>query len=182
MRKLRVAGLVAALVVTVAPADAAAPEHDRGTNGPFADVICGVPGSTTVTFNNVVTDLGNDTIFLRGRFSAVFTATDSGKSITIKGAGPVTSQEIVDESAGTITFIETTAGLPELVKITGGPVLTRDAGLVAGRVRVFAIDPETGETGELLSEHWDFLAGPHPDLESGFEHFCEVVEPYLLDP
>jgi hypothetical protein len=33
-----------------------------------------------------------------------------------------------------------------------------------------------------LLNTWEFLAGPHPDLESGFEHFCEVVEPYLLDP
>jgi hypothetical protein len=72
--------------------------------------------------------------------------------------------------------------VPELVKVTNGPVLSRDAGLVVNRVRVFEFDPATEEVGDLISDTWEFLAGPHPDLESGFEHFCEVVEPYLLDP
>jgi hypothetical protein len=99
-----------------------------------------------------------------------------------EGRGSGTSREIVDETAGTITFIETVAGVPELVKVTNGPVLSRDAGLVVNRVRVFEFDPATEEVGDLISDTWEFLAGPHPDLESGFEHFCEVVEPYLLDP
>jgi hypothetical protein len=182
MMKPALAGLAAALVLALAPAsvDAAAPEHEMWTDT-FADEQCGVAGTSTVRFNNVFTDLGNDTEFIRGSFSLVFTA-DNGKSITIKAAGPVTTQAIVDETAGTITFIDTVAGVPELVKITGGRVLTRDAGLVVGRVRVFEFDPVTEEFGDLLSDTWEFLAGPHPDLESGFEHFCEVVEPYLLDP
>jgi hypothetical protein len=57
------------------------------------------------------------------RVSVVFTADSTGKSITLKGAGPATSQEIVDETAGTITFIETVAGVPELVKVTNGRVV-----------------------------------------------------------
>jgi hypothetical protein len=185
MTKPRAAGLAAAFVFALAPAsvDGAAPQHESGTDGPFPDVVCGVPGTATVTFNNVFTDLGNDTEFIRGRFSYVFTATATGKSITVKAAGPITTQAVVDETAGTITFTETVAGVPELVKVTGGRVLTRDAGLVTGRVRVFELDPVTGEpTGDALSDTWEFLAGPHPDLESGFERFCQVVEPYLLDP
>jgi hypothetical protein len=182
MRKPLLAGLVAALVFAVAPANAAAPEHDMGTDGPFPGEACGIAVTITVTFNNVHTELGNDTFFDRGTFSAVFVANESGKSITLKSAGAVRSQEIVDETAGTITFIDTVAGVPELVKITGGRVLTRDAGLVLNRVRVFELDPATGEPGDLISDTWEFLGGPHPDLESGFERFCEVVEPYLLDP
>jgi hypothetical protein len=151
-----------------------------GTNT-FADQVCGVAGTSTVKFNTVVTHLGDDTDFIRGSFTLVFTA-DNGKSITIKAAGPVMTHAVVDETAGTITLTETVAGVPELVKITGGRVLTRDAGLVVNRVRVFEFDPVTEEFGELISDTWEFLAGPHPDLESGFEHFCEVVEPYLLDP
>jgi hypothetical protein len=186
MRKPGLAGLVAAFVLALAPAatDAAAPEHERGTEGPFPDVQCGIPGTATVQFNNVATDLGNDTFAFRGSFDYVFTADDTGKSITVHSGGRVVTQAVVDERAGTITFIDSfVAGAPELVKITGGPVLTRDAGLVLGRVRVFELDPVTGEpTGEPLSDTWEFLAGPHPDLESGFERFCQVVEPYLLDP
>lgn len=184
MRKPGIAGLAAALVLALAAttAGAAPPQHDRGTDGPFPDEVCGIPGTTTVRFNNVSTDLGNDTVFDRGSFAAVFTADETGKSITIKGAGPTTTQTIVDEAAGTITFIQTIAGVPELVKITNGGVLLRDAGLVVERVRVFEFDPATEEVGDLLSDDWAFLAGPHPDLESGFTRFCEVVEPYLLDP
>ena len=185
MRKPVLAGLAAALVFAIAPAtiDAAPPGHDHGTDGPFPDTQCGIPGTATVSFNNVFTDLGNDTEAIRGSFSYVFTARDTGKSITIHSGGRVVTQAVVDEDAGTITFTDTVAGVPELVKITGGRVLTRDAGLVVGRVRVFEFDPVTGEpTGDALSDTWEFLAGPHPDLESGFEHFCEVVEPYLLDP
>jgi hypothetical protein len=183
MSNMRLAGLATALVLALGSvaADAAAPEHEMGTDGPFPDEICGVPGTATVTFNNVITQLGNDTEFIRGRFSLVFTA-ENGKSITIKSAGTFTIQTIVDETAGTITLIETDVGVPELVKITGGRVLTRDAGLVVNRVRVFEFDPATEEFGDLLSDTWEFLAGPHPDLESGFERFCQVVEPYLLDP
>jgi hypothetical protein len=184
MRKPGLAGLAAALLLALAPggAGAAAPQHDHGTDGPFPDEVCGIPGTATVTFNNVSTDLGNDTVFNRGTFRYVFTADTTGKSITISGAGPVTSHEMVDEAAGTITVTETIAGVPELVRITNGPVLTRDAGLVVGRTRVFEFDPATGEFGDVLSDTWTFLAGPHPDLESGFERFCQVVEPYLLDP
>jgi hypothetical protein len=184
MSKPGLAGLAAALVLALAPpgAGAAAPEHDHDTEGPFPDEVCGVAGTATITFNNISTDLGNDTVFTRGHFSYVFTADLTGKSITVTGSGPTTTQEVVDEAAGTITLIERVAGAPEVVRITNGPVLTRDAGLVAGRTRVFELDPETGEPGELLSDTWTFLAGPHPDLESGFERFCQVVEPYLLDP
>jgi hypothetical protein len=37
-------------------------------------------------------------------------------------------------------------------------------------------------TGDPLSQEIGSIAGPHPDLLSGFELFCQVVEPYLLDP
>jgi hypothetical protein len=186
MSKPRLAALVGTVVfaLSAGAGDAAAPAvHDHGTDGPFPDQQCGIPGTATVRFNNVGTDLGNDTEFNRGSFSYVFTADDTGKSITVHAAGRVVTQAVVDETAGTITFTDTVAGVPELVKVTGGPVLTRDAGLVVGRVRVFELDPVTGEpTGDALTDTWEFLAGPHPDLESGFDRFCQVVEPYLLDP
>jgi hypothetical protein len=180
------AGLVASVVFALSAgvgAAAAPAEHDHGTEGPFADQVCGIPGTATVRFNNIATDLSSDTVANRGNFSYVFTADATGKSITIQAAGRTVTQTVVDETAGTITFTDTVAGLPELVKITGGQVLTRDVGLVVGRVRVFELDPVTGEpTGDALSDTWEFLAGPHPNLESGFELGCQVIEPYLLDP
>jgi hypothetical protein len=63
MTKPGLAGLAAAFVFALASAaaDAAAPQHEMGTDGPFADEVCGTPGTATVTFNNVGSDLGNDT-------------------------------------------------------------------------------------------------------------------------
>jgi hypothetical protein len=97
-------------------------------------------------------------------------------------AGPVDSRVIIDESAGTITFVDTFVGLPEKISVTGGPTLSRDAGTVTFTT-TFALDPETGEPiGDPLSEEVTFLHGPHPELESDFNLFCEEVVPYLLDP
>ena len=181
MRKPVLAVLVASLaMLPLGAAIAAAPEHDVGVDGPFPDNVCGVPGTTVVRFNNIARDLGNDQEQFLGSFAATFTADDSGRSITIHGSGRTRSQTIVDEEAGTITFIETVSGAPEVVKGTHGRVLTHDVGRVLNRVRVYTIDPETGDPDEQLSDTWEVVNGPHPDLESGFDHFCEVVEPYLL--
>src|SRR4051812_38386050 len=118
MSKPRLAALVGAVVFALSTGvgGAAAPEHDHGTNGPFPDEQCGIPGTATVSFNNVFTDIGNDTEAIRGSFSYVFMADDTGKSITVHSGGRVVTQTVVDEEAGTITFTDTVAGLPELVK------------------------------------------------------------------
>jgi hypothetical protein len=42
-------------------------------------------------------------------------------------------------------------------------------------------DPEE-PFGDLISKSLSGLLGPHPDLLSDFEAFCDVLEPYLLDP
>jgi hypothetical protein len=184
MRKPGFAGLLASLAFLLAPAvaDTAAPTHDRSTETIDDAEVCGIPGTATIRFNIISTELGNDTFVDRGTFTFAFTADSTGKSFTTKGPGRATRQEIVDEAAGTLTLIETVSGAPELVKARNGRLLTRDAGLVVNRVRVFELDPVTGEPVDLISDTWERIAGPHPDLVSGFERFCEVLEPYLLDP
>jgi hypothetical protein len=122
-----------------------------------------------------------DTFFASGNFSLVFTA-DTGKSITISAAGPVKGTfGVIDEQAGTITFSTTFVGLPEKLSITNGPTLSRDAGTLT-IIDVFECtgDPEN-PVGDFVSSDFT-LHGPHPDFLSGFELFCDVVEPYLLDP
>jgi hypothetical protein len=84
--------------------------------------------------------------------------------------------------AGTITFRTTYVGLPEKLSITLGPTLSRDAGTVTF-VDVFEYtgDPDD-PVGDFISSDLTRLHGPHPDLLSDFEVFCDVLEPYLLDP
>jgi hypothetical protein len=162
---------------------AAPPEVEHFTEGPFPDEVCGVSGTAVFSGTSVLREGANGTFFQSGIFRGVFTA-DNGKSMTVFAAGPSksTSPPIIDEEAGTITFVTTVVGLPEKLSITNGPTLSLDAGTVTF-IDVFEYtgDPEN-PVGDFISEDLVGLHGPHPDLLSGFEVFCDVLEPYLLDP
>jgi hypothetical protein len=171
------------LATFVSSAIAVPPVHTVVVEETLPDeVVCGIPGTATIRLSEVVKET-DDTFFLTGTFRYQFTATETGKSITVRASGPSpNSRVIIDETAGTITFVDTFLGLPEKISITGGPTLSRDAGTVT-ITTTFALDPETGEPiGEPLSQEVTFLHGPHPDLESDFNLFCEEIVPYLLDP
>jgi hypothetical protein len=97
-----------------------------------------------------------------------FTA-DNGNSVIVQFANQFFEGEpIIDEAAGTITFVTTFKGLPELIKTPHGGVLLRDAGLIT-----FA-DTFDLETFDFISSEV-IIRGPHPDAESDFELFCEVI-------
>jgi hypothetical protein len=151
------------------------------SEGPFPDEFCGVSGMTTIHGTSVFRETDGG-FFASGTFWAVFTA-DNGKSVTVFAAGPAKGAEpVIDEEAGTVTFTTTIVGLPEKLSITHGPTLSRDAGTVTF-VDVFEYtgDPEN-PVGDFISSDLADLHGPHPDLLSNFEVFCDVLEPYLLDP
>jgi hypothetical protein len=162
---------------------AGATEVDHFTDGPFADEVCGVTGTTTVHGTAVFRELANGGSFASGTFWGVFTA-DNGKSITSFAAGPSKSATgpVIDEAAGTVTLTVTFVGLPEKVSITRGRTLLRDAGTVT-ITDVFEYTGNPDEPfGDLISRSLSGLHGPHPDLLSDFEAFCNVLGPYLLDP
>jgi hypothetical protein len=180
---LLAATVVAACLLVGTGVAAGATEVEHFTDGPFADEICGVTGTTTIHGTSVVRELGSGGLFASGTFWAVFMA-DNGKSITSFAAGPSTSVAgpVIDEATGTVTLTVTFVGLPEKVSITHGPTLLRDAGIVTiTQVFEYTGDPEE-PFGDLISQSLSGLHGPHPDLLSDFEAFCNVVEPYLLDP
>jgi hypothetical protein len=58
-------------------------------------------------------------------------------------------------------------GLPELIKTPRGGVLTRDAGYIVFR--------NTLDGDELISSEIVINKGPHPNAESDFERFCEIM-------
>jgi hypothetical protein len=82
----------------------------------------------------------------------------------------------IQNADGTITFINTFKGLPEKLSIAGGPTLSRDAGVVT-LTQTFRELPN-GDL-ELISVTASGEHGPHPDLDSGFELFCNVLIPAL---
>jgi hypothetical protein len=159
-------------------------EHSVVFTDTFPDNVCGVPGETTIRGTDVVQETRTGQFRFSGFFTATFTAADSGKQLTVmSGRSDLELSVTVDEEAGTITFVDLVRGLPEKVSIPGqGPPLIMDVGSVLVTT-TFALDPVTGEpTGEPISQTFTDEHGNHPDLASGFELFCEVVEPYLLDP
>ena len=169
--------IVAAVVGAAAPAAIAAqPErvHDH-----FLDVeddidVCGI--NVDVVSKGVFTDLaffdteGNFVDF-RSMSSGTTTFTaDNGKSVVVQFAGQYSEGvPVVDEAAGTITFSSTNKGLPEKIMTPGGPVLLRDAGVIT-----FANTFDL-ETGEFISFAVTVNNGPHPEADSDFALFCEVL-------
>jgi hypothetical protein len=187
MRKAFLAGAsVLAVLAAVAfpPASLAASDRSVVVEDSFDDEACGIAGTATIRFTDVFRET-ETTFEATGTFRYTFTADETGKSFTVLAAGPSLHSLTIDEDAGTVTFVDTFIGLPEKISGSTGPLLTLDAGTVT-ITTTFSLDqfdPETGETvGDPLSVEVSFLHGPHPELESDFNLFCEVVEPYLLDP
>ena len=183
-RKLLPLGIATVLACVTAATGLAAGstvvEHFSAT---VPDEQCGFSGTTAIHGTAVVSDAGDGTYFKNLTFFGVFTA-DNGKSATLSFHGPEmrTSPPVIDEQAGTVTITTTYVGLFEKLSITGGPTLTRDAGIVTW-VEVFEYtgDPNHPQ-GDRISEAFPRLHGPHPDLLSGFSVFCDVLGPYLQGP
>jgi hypothetical protein len=147
--------------------------HDHFTES-FSDEICGIP----VDVDLVVTDnfflYADDSFKDTSSFSSTVTNPTNGKSVVISSAGLVSGPApIVDEEAGTITFFTSFKGLPEKIQTANGRVLLRDAGVVT-----FA-DTFDLETGDFISSEITVNKGPHPELDSDFTLFCEVVSEAL---
>ena len=162
-------------------ATAAAPIHTSGTDGPFpVEDFCGFNGTGIVRF--VDNFFPNADGSFRDTSESVFTFTsDTGKTVSIQAAGQVTGvAPIIDTTNGTITFVNTFIGLPERIFIPGQGSLSRDAGRVT-LTTTFTLNPD-GSMGDFVSRTFSDEAGPHPDLESNFELFCDVITPFLQDP
>jgi hypothetical protein len=104
MLRTILAGATALLILGLATfagsATAAPPEQPVVGEETFADEVCGIPGTATIRFAQVVRET-DDTFSATGMFRYRFTATETGKSITVLAAGPTRSTVIIDEEAGT---------------------------------------------------------------------------------
>ena len=162
------------LVIGALPASAVAQRpaeqfHDHFTDS-FPDEICGI----AVDVDVVVTD--NFFLFADGSVrdtasvQATFTNPDNGQSVVVSNSGLVTDAvPVVDEQAGTITFTTSFKGLPEKIQTANGAVLLGDAGFITIR-NTFDLETDEFISGEVLLNN-----GPHPEADSDFELFCEVI-------
>jgi hypothetical protein len=142
--------------------------HDHFTDS-FSDSICGIP----VDVDIVVTDnfflYADGTAKDTSSFMGTFTNPVNGQAVVISNAGQIRDiSPVVDEEAGTITFATSFKGLPEKIQTEQGQVLLRDAGVIT-----FA-DTFDLETGDFISSEV-IIRGPHPEAESDFVLFCEVI-------
>jgi hypothetical protein len=171
VRALLVA-LVTAFVVFPAPALAAQPIeqfHEHFTES-FSDEVCGIAVDVEIVVTNNFFLYADGTFKATGSFQATFTNPETGESVVVSSAGQVTGPPpVVDEEAGTITFMTSFIGLPEKIQTAQGAVLLRDAGVIT-----FA-DTFDLETGEFISSEIIVNRGPHPEAESDFTLFCEVI-------
>jgi hypothetical protein len=167
--------LIAAIAILPAGALGAKPEifHSNFLDTEEDVDVCGVIVdivSKGVFTDRVFTDKDGNFVRFLSTASVKSTLTaENGKSVIIQNAGQFTEVEpLVDEEAGTITFITTFKGLPEKIQTARGPVLLRDAGIAT------FVDTFDLETNELISSDV-IIKGPHPELESDFTLFCEVI-------
>jgi hypothetical protein len=166
--------LAALLLVVVAPAVALGAKplqqfHDHFTDS-FASDVCGIPVMVdlTVTDNFFVNADGSvkDTASVR----QTFTNPLNGRSVILSSAGQTFSPAaVVDEAANTIAFDTTYKGLPEKIQTSNGPVVLRDAGVITFR------DTFDLTTREFLGEQTIVEKGPHPEADSDFTLFCQVM-------
>jgi len=180
VRKLALvlAGALALTIGAAGGASAAAPvenHHTRSTDT-FRDKVCGIRGTSVINVVDNFKLYADGTFRDTSRFRQVFTARN-GKSVVIFSAGQRTGlNDPIQNADGTITFINTYKGLPEKLSILHGPTLSRDAG-TATLATTFRPLPN----GDLkfVSQTVSGENGPHPDLDSGFEVFCNVLVPAL---
>jgi hypothetical protein len=112
---------------------------------------------------NKAVDYWNTTV---GNVSYTNPANDA--TVLLHFAGPF-QVKIVSGDPETGTWVEETTniGLPEHFRTQHGGVLTLDAGIIGFR-NTFVDD-------ESVSSEILFVKGPHPQAESDFELFCEVI-------
>jgi hypothetical protein len=96
----------------------------------------------------------------------------NGATIILHFTGPFIVKVISFNADGGDTELDSFKGLPEQIKMANGGMLSRDAGYVQF-LRTFDGD------GNLVSSVPVIEKGPHPDLDSGFQLFCNVTIPAL---
>jgi hypothetical protein len=180
MRKLTLvlAGALALTITASSGASAAALIANTHTSftDTFPDQVCGIQGTSTLSVVDNFKLFADNTFLETIMARDVFTA-ENGKSVVIftadQTSGPA---EPIQNADGTVTFITTFKGMPEKLSITGGPTLSLDAGTATIATTLI---PLPNDEFQFVSQTASGEHGPHPDLDSGFELFCDVLIPAL---
>jgi len=149
------------------------------------DEVCGVPVTTTIDIiNNSQERLAHSGFPLfkdTGRGTFTWTNPVTGKSVSNFFAG-VSDKDltVVNNGDGTITLRTAVTGVPEKLILSNGKTVTMDVGRVVF-VSVINYNGTPTDTSDdvLISQSVESISGPHPELQSNFTLFCQVVVPAL---
>jgi hypothetical protein len=151
-------------------ADPPARFHDHSSQT-FEFNLCGISGEGTLVSTSNLISFADGSSRVTYSSKATYTNPLNGRSVRLASAGQqISGQSIVDDQAGTVTVVFSTAGLYQRIQTGHGAVILRDAGLITTRV-TFDL-----ETGEVISRT-TVINGPHPqqDPEFDFDAFCEII-------
>jgi hypothetical protein len=142
--------------------------HDHFTDS-FSAEVCGIAVDVAVVVTDNFFIYPDESVKDTSSVHQLFTNHVNGKSVLLSSAGQITAPApIVDEEAGTITFIVSYKGLPEKIQTAQGPLLLRDAGVITFASTFDLV------TGDFISSETT-VHGPHPEADSDFTLFCEVI-------
>jgi hypothetical protein len=168
-----VAGVgAAALAIVAAPAFGANPQgnHFRDVGTDVDPDFCGTGKQVNIAFDVRVNEWlaphqGNHKSTSSGTIT--FTNPLNGNVVIQRFAGQFLDVTVSGDPAGINVHDFTNKGLPELFKTPRGGVLTRDAGYIVFRV---VFDGEAPLSTEIVVNK-----GPHPQADSNFELFCQIM-------
>jgi len=181
MRPIRVAAPIAAstvLVLALVPSALAAKgTHEQvRIDDTFQDEVCGIPVTTHVVVTGAINIASDGRVTDSTRVRLTWTNA-SGTWLRNDVAGPAT-QVVTDNGDGTITIVDRERGIQELLRSAAGIEAAFDRGQITFTTVIDLHDPDDPEDDDVLSSAVS-QAGPHPDADSDFELFCEVVEDVL---
>ena len=178
MRRVLLPFALAAMVVllTASFASAAKPIHEKFViDETFTEDLCGIEVTTHLEIKGNILFFEDRLIDL-SLVRATWTNED-GDWLELFAAGPAFVQEQLDGDILTITVRQ--AGVQERLRSSEGLTAAFDRGQIVFRVVIDLNDLEDPEDDVFLSFEIVFQAGPHPEADSDFALFCQVVHDVL---
>jgi hypothetical protein len=101
-----------------------------------------------------------------------------GDWLSTFSVGPFIFSEVVNAD-GTTTFTLSARGVQELVRSARGIEAAFDRGQITFVTTIDFGDPENPDDDVVIFDGITFVAGPHPEADSDFALFCQVVTEVL---
>ena len=164
------------VLLTAQAALAAKPVHEKfRIDETFSETLCGVAVTTHLEIKGNVLHFEDRTIDV-SQIRVTFTNA-GGEWLELFATGPAFVTSELDGDIETVTIRQ--AGVQERLRSAEGITPAFDRGQITFQVTWDLNDLEDPEDDVFLGFEILSVHGPHPEAESGFELFCEVVQDVL---